>query len=98
MIRTLTDLSNPVPKELLDLVERAAGGDQTVMSQLRRYLDEVPQLWKEYGDLALQATLAWIQLAAGDNAASRECIWRQVTKLKSDVLQGSQAPLESLLS
>ena len=64
-------------QDMARLVERATKGDATVLPKLRRLLDESPELWRGYGDLALQARSSWIQLAAGQNLLLDECLTRK---------------------
>src|SRR4051794_23214437 len=60
------------------MLERARQGDETVLPQLREFLDTKPELWRRYGDLALHARQAWIGLIAGTDLALRESIARRV--------------------
>jgi hypothetical protein len=57
--------------------------DATALPQLRRLLDESLELWRGYGDLALQARSSWIQLAAGQNLD--ECLTRRAAELRKEV-------------
>ena len=45
----------PADEDMARLLERTEKGDLTVLPQLRRLLDESPELWRGYGDLSLQA-------------------------------------------
>ena len=85
-------------EDMARLVERATKGDATVLPKLRRLLDESPDLWRGYGDLALQARSSWIQLAAGPNLLLDECLTRKAAELRKDVAGDSPSPLEQLLA
>ena len=84
--------------DMARLLERATKGDATVLPKLRRLLDESPELWRGYGDLALQARASWIQLAAGPNLLLDECLTRKVVELRKEVAGDSPSPLEQLLT
>jgi hypothetical protein len=53
--RTTTDAAT--------LLKRAQAGDQSAISELRRVLNDTPELWIQVGDLAKQAELSWIDVA-----------------------------------
>jgi hypothetical protein len=85
-------------EDMARLLERATKGDASVLSKLRRLLDESPELWRGYGDLALQARASWIQLAAGPNLLLDECLTRKAVELRKEVAGDSPSPLEQLLA
>ena len=91
-----TDL--PTGEDLNRLLERAVKGDATVLPQLRRLLDESPELWRGYGDLALQARSSWVQLAAGSNLLMDECLTRKAAEMRQEVAGETPSPLEQLLA
>ena len=41
--------------EIRDLLERARRGDQTELAALRQAMNQHPELWEAYGDLASHA-------------------------------------------
>jgi hypothetical protein len=84
--------------EVARLLGRAEKGDVTVLPQLRRLLDESPQLWRDYGDLAAQAQANWVQLAAGINLLLAESLSRKAAELRSELAGPSPSPLEKLLA
>src|SRR3954453_5441618 len=83
--------------ELRQLVARAEQGDDSALPALRRLLDNTPALWREYGDLARQAELAWLRLMCGSNLALRESLLRKAAELKAELGGEAQPPLEKLL-
>jgi hypothetical protein len=87
----------PAGGELRQLVQRAERGDQAALPALRKVLDETPSLWRQYGDLALQAELAWLNVVCGSNLALRESLSRKIRELKAELGGESQLPLEGLL-
>ena len=48
-------LTQPGTAELQQLLSRAQQGDLSVLGQLRRVLEDNPQLWETFGNLAAQA-------------------------------------------
>jgi len=98
---------NPIPtteadgrddqEELVRLLKRAEQGDRTVLPQLRRALDADADIWRHYGDLALQAEASLVQLAAGPNLLMAESLLRKLHAMKDDLTTESASPLEGLL-
>jgi hypothetical protein len=82
--------------ELAGLLRRAERGDKSVLDSLRHVLDKNPQLWREYGDLALQAEAAVGVLACGTNLLLGEAMRRRLRELR-DELGGGRSPVEGLL-
>jgi hypothetical protein len=84
-------------EEVARLLERARNGDATVLPHLRRLLDESPESWQSYGDLAAQARASWVQLAAGQNLLLDECLTRKAAELQKEIAGETPSPLEQLL-
>jgi hypothetical protein len=78
-------------------VQRAQQGDASALPELRRALDEQPELWRRCGDLAAQAEAAWLRLAAGPDLLLRESLARKLEELKSELGGPDPSPLERLL-
>jgi len=85
-------------EELKKVLRRAEQGDLTVLEQLRRLLDETPQLWQQFGDLALQAEGALVKLVGGSNVLLCECLLRKVADLKAELAGPAASALERLLA
>jgi hypothetical protein len=86
-----------VLERLQRLVERAEGGDESVMPELRVALDTNPWCWQRYGDLAQQSMAAWLQLIAGPNLLLQESTRRKAEQLKAELAGPEPSPLERLL-
>jgi hypothetical protein len=101
MTKTTTPVAALDPEalaQLHELLQRAEGGDPTVLGELRQALDAHPELWPRYGDLGLQVEAAWLALLAGPNLVLREAVQRQVEALKAGLRgAGSVTLLEQLL-
>ena len=87
----------PGEAEVRRLLERARGGDATEMAALRAALDDHPETWQAYGDLAGHAQGAWIDLIAGVDLALKEALGRRVEALKAELAGPDPSPLETLL-
>ena len=84
-------------ERLARLVRRAEQGDHSVLPELREALDADATLWKDYGDLALQAEASLVGLAAGKNLLMAESLLRKLQALKGELAAESASPLEQLL-
>jgi hypothetical protein len=81
---TTTPTEKAYPGELRELLERANAGDPTALPEVRRALDEHPEL----------AAL----LAAGKSLVAQEAIARQVADLRQRLAATAATPLERLLA
>ena len=96
--RPQTEADNQHGQEALTrLLQRAEQGDRDVLPELRQALDGDPNLWRDYGDLALQAEAALIKLAAGTNLLLAESLQRKLHAMKNELAIESASPLERLL-
>jgi hypothetical protein len=98
---TDVELICPEPEPLLTmqaLIDRARGGDHTVLPQLRDLLDRDPRLWQEVGDMARQAEAIWIDLIAGPDLLVRESLQRQLAQIRQEVAGPNPSALERLLA
>jgi hypothetical protein len=80
------------------LLEKAERGDRSVLPELRRLLQDHPDLWRGYGDLGLQARAAMIQQTAGKNLLLAESLLRKAAAMKDELAGESAPPLERLLA
>lgn len=80
-----------------ELVRRAQAGDQSVLPQLRQLLEEQPMLWQAAGDLARQAEIQLVELAAGPDLLLREALPRQLAELRQQLAEAADGKLHHLL-
>ena len=84
--------------ELTEFLQKASSGDRSVLPELRRLLDQGPELRQIFGDLGHLAKTAWIDLATGDNLLRREALTRQVAALEREIAGPSPSVLERLMA
>ena len=77
-----------------ELIERARQGDVTAMPELRTLLDDTPELWQQIGDLAQHVGSAWINLLAGNDLFSQECVQREAERRRNELLGKDPSPIE----
>jgi hypothetical protein len=80
------------------IVSRAERGDATVLPILRELLDHREDLWREVGDLAVQAQRSLIRVASGHNLMLGESLERKATALRKELAGVDASPLERLLA
>ena len=68
-------------QQLRELVQRAQGGDESALPELRAMLDAGPEIWREAGDLAARSRKILLDLIAGSDLFAREAIERQLTEM-----------------
>ena len=90
-------LSLPSRELLNDLVRRANDGDSGALTDLRKFLDDHPEIWQNIGDLARHAQESMLRAVAGKNQLLTESLRRGAEQLRID-LQGDRPanPVESL--
>jgi hypothetical protein len=86
-----------VLERLQRLVERAEGGDEAALPELRVALDANPWVWERYGDLGRQAQAAWLELIGGKNLMLKEAASRKAEQLRTELAGPGPSPLERLL-
>lgn len=99
---TTQQILNQLDPQELDrlgpLLVRAEQGDPTALPELRQALDQLPELWAHYGDLALHARQAWVDRAAGQNLLLREALDRRLEAVRAELAGPEAPPLERLLA
>jgi hypothetical protein len=88
----------PALEEIQELVARARQGDLEVLPQLRRFLDEHPEVWEQCGDLARHARDSWIDMIGGPDLAAKESLARKSDAMTAEVAGRAPSPLERLLA
>jgi hypothetical protein len=84
-------------QQLGELVQRAQGGDESALPELRAMLDVCPEIWREAGDLTLQARRTWLDLVAGSDLFVREAIERRLAEMQVALGGPQPSPLEQQL-
>ncbi len=80
-----------------ELADRANRGSAQALANLRRLLDDCPEVWEHVGDLARHAEAAWLDLVAGEDHLMRESVKRQLEKMKDDLAGLRPTLMEELL-
>jgi hypothetical protein len=87
---------HPFADEMRQLL-RAQAGDHSCLPELRRLLNDRPELWRQFGDLARHVRDALLTLASGTSLLARESISRRLDELQAELSGPSPSPLEKLL-
>jgi len=64
---------------------------------LRQVLDEHPELWNHFGNLALQTQERWLQLIAGKDLYLAESLRRHLDAMRTELAGPDPSPLDRLL-
>ena len=98
VVSTQVDPAQAVQAELREVFERARRGDLDALPRLRELLDDRPELWPSYGDVAKHALASWIKLIAGGDLALEESTARNADSMRAAVAGPAPSPLELLLA
>lgn len=79
------------------VLARARTGDETILPELRKLLDEEPKLWTEVADLAECTIFAWAKLISGKNLLMREAIVRDFWARTATLISRKAGPMERML-
>jgi hypothetical protein len=90
------DPSADLWKQLKALADRAQG-DAAALPEIRRVLDEHPEVWKTAGDWAVHAREVWVKLASHGDAVLAESTRRRLDALQEELSRPHQDLLELLL-
>ena len=83
--------------DLQKVVERARQGDREVLPELRKALDENPQIWQAAGDLAKHAEATWVRLISKNDLLVHESIQRELDRRREELVGEDATPLEKQL-
>jgi hypothetical protein len=83
------DLAALTRDEFTAIVERANRGEAAALKDLRRLVDNSPEIWQTLGDLAGQTESATIALVADGNSLVSESIRRQLEELRTQLGGGT---------
>ncbi len=86
----------PTKLGLPELVKQANGGDQAALAELRKTLDENPQIWRAVGNLALHARMVLAKAIANDNQFMMDALLRHAHEMEVELAGPSPSPLERL--
>jgi hypothetical protein len=80
------------------LIQQAEAGDQSVLPALRRLLDDNPEIWQRYGDIAKTAEETWLNAICGSQLCLKESMVRKLEELRHELTDNSPSPLIRLLA
>jgi hypothetical protein len=87
----------PVLAEIREVVARAKAGDAAALPKLQEILDQYPEVWRTFGNLAKHAEMAWVHLAAGRDQHMKECVLRYAEGLRDQLTRQAASTVEKLL-
>ena len=91
------DLTEEGIQRIDALVRKANSGDAAALPEVRRILDELPDLGRFLGaDLAQNAIDSLLSVIAPDELARQEAIRRQINSMAADLLGGQPTPVERI--
>lgn len=88
------------PKEaasLQDIIALARQGRSEILPKLRKVLKQQPELWKHFGNLALQAQEAWVRLISGKDIYLAETLRHHLDAMRDELAGPNPRPLEKLM-
>jgi hypothetical protein len=86
---------NVTPLEATIILARR--GRKEILPKLRQVLDEHPELWQHFGNLALQTQENWLQLIAGKDLYLAESLRRHLDAMRMELAGPNPSPLDKLL-
>jgi hypothetical protein len=89
---------SPGEDELRALLERARLGEAAAVPALRAALDQHPEVWGQFGNLADHSKRSWIELISGPDLALAEVLTRKTADLEAELAGPDPTPLEKLLA
>lgn len=79
------------------LIKRAKQGDESVMPELRKFMEQNPRYAEHHGNLSRQALANWIKTIAGPNLHFVECLTRNAENQRKALLSEGDSPIEIML-
>ena len=83
--------------ELKKLLKRAEQGDHKALPPIRDFFNAAPEMWQEYGNLAIIAERALVKVAAGENLVLKESVEQTMDSMRAELAGPHPTPLERLL-
>jgi hypothetical protein len=80
-----------------DLVKRADRGEEKALIATRQLIARLPEMADAYGNLAVAAERALVELYAGRSIVRREALQRTLADMRVELAGPSPSPLEKLL-
>ncbi len=68
------------------LVTEAKQGVANVVPEIRKILDQHPEIWRHLGDLSSHVESRWLDLVAGNDVSLHESLSRRVNELRAEIL------------
>ena len=65
-------------EKLHRLVRRARSGDESVLPELKKTLDENSSIWRQGGNLTKHVEAAWLDVIGRQDLLLRECVQREI--------------------
>ena len=84
----------PYTEQLRDLIDRAQKSDETALPELRKLLDDTPELWQQIGDLAQHVEAAWVKLLAPTDLFTQDCLRREAERRRIELLGDEPSPIQ----
>lgn len=81
---------------ITQLVKWAKEGRRDVLPALQHLLDRKPELWRHYGDIAVQAQASWLELIGGEDLYLKACLERKAAEMRQSLSGPDASPLEQL--
>ena len=86
----------PTRPEFEELIRQANEGVDTALEELRRVLDQQPQIWQKIGDMGGHALQSLYRLISGGNKLVTESLQRRTAELRLQLEGPAPTPLERL--
>jgi len=87
-----------IPQRRSEIMKRAEEGDRSVLPQVRKMLDEAPDIAEELGNLDGLARAALLNLLAQENLLLQEAMTRRLDGMVAEMAGPDASPLEALLA
>ncbi len=92
------ELSPEQVREINLILVRARQGDESVLPELQRVLDENPEIWVRAGNIAAHAQAAWLRLISGPDLLVRESADRYCKAQIREMVGRDASSMERLLA
>jgi hypothetical protein len=92
-------LTRAMKKQFRELIEQAQHNEADALPKIHAFLDDYPEIWQSYGDLAQHVETVWINIFTSKMLHFRESLKRKISRMRKDLAGGASPipPLEKLL-